>query len=100
MKPSAMTNSKSSSFQHLDPDQLLTVAGGARNVDFNAIRRQAQEHCPKTAARYADVDPSSVTRPQAVQLGGQCLAEMGSFKATFARPVIERAIESAFPRTH
>lgn len=84
--------------QILDLDTLSSVVGGAGRTDFAAIRAQAAEHCPRTAGRYANVDPAKVTRPQAVQMGNQCLAEMGSFKASFARPVIERAINQAFPR--
>ena len=78
-------------------EDLHTVTGGA-GVDFNSIRTQAQQYCPQTAERFAHVNPASITRPQAQKMGNQCLAEMGSFKAAFARPVIEQAIDSAFPR--
>jgi len=81
--------------QALDLVALTTVRGG---VGFNSIRAKAQQHCPLTAQRYATVDPSSVTRGQAVKMGSQCLSEMGSFKASFARPIIQDAINSAFPQ--
>ncbi|HEX3760067.1 MAG TPA: hypothetical protein VHW23_15230 [Kofleriaceae bacterium] len=73
------------------------VTGGA-NLDFNAIRQQAQSYCPSTAARYAHVDPASVNRPVAQKMANQCLAEMGPFTATFARGPIQSAIDRAFPR--
>jgi hypothetical protein len=93
-----MTNHDDSQTEILELDsiELHSVVGGA---DFNAIRRKAQQHCPETAQRYAGVDPGSVTRPEAQQMGAACLAEMGPFKASFARPVIERAIDAAFPQT-
>lgn len=78
-------------------EALSTVTGGA-GTDFNAIRTQAQQYCPQTAQRFSHVDPAAITRPQAEKMGNQCLGEMGSFKAAFARPVIEQAINSAFPR--
>jgi hypothetical protein len=76
---------------------LENVTGGA-GVDFNSIRAQAQQYCPQTAQRFSHVNPANVTRSQAEKMGNQCLGEMGSFKAAFARPVIEQAIDTAFPR--
>jgi hypothetical protein len=81
----------------LATSDLDTVVGGA-GADLSSIRAKAQQHCPQTAARYAHVNPASVTRPQAEKMGAACLAEMGPFKASFARPVIENAIDQAFPR--
>jgi hypothetical protein len=72
------------------------VAGGAA-LDFNAVRTQAQAYCPTTAARYAGVNPASVTRPVAQRMGNECLTEMGSFKAAFARGPMQHAIDQAFP---
>ena len=89
-----MTNTNNQ-LQALDPALLQTVCGGA---DFNSIRAKAQQHCPLTAQRYAKIDPSTVTRSQAQKMGSQCLAEMGPFKASFARPVIQNAIDAAFPK--
>jgi hypothetical protein len=76
---------------------LDSVTGGA-GADLSSIRTQAQQYCPQTAQRYAHVNLDNITRPQAEKMGNRCLAEMGSFKATFARPVIDQAIDSAFPR--
>lgn len=81
----------------LDPADLRTVTGGA-GVDFNAVRQQAQQYCPQTAAKYAGVDPSSLNRRKAQRIGDACLAEMGSFKAAFARGTIQDAIDKTFPR--
>lgn len=89
-----MTNNNDQ-LQALDLALLQTVAGG---VDFSSIRSKAQEHCPLTAQAYSKVNPSTVTRSQAMKMGSQCLAEMGPFKASFARPVIQNAINSAFPQ--
>ena len=84
--------------QTINLEQLVTVTGGVSRTDFNAIRDQAKDYCPQTAQRFARVNPATITRPQAEKMGNQCLAEMGSFKALFARPVIEDAINSTFPR--
>ncbi|HEX4416393.1 MAG TPA: hypothetical protein VH165_00780 [Kofleriaceae bacterium] len=73
------------------------VIGGAAQPDFNAIRQQAQAYCPTTVARYGSVDPSKVNRATAQQMGNACLAEMGSFKAMFARGPIQQGIDQAFP---
>jgi len=77
---------------------LTRVSGGAGKLDFGAIRQQAQAYCPTTAARYAKVNPASVTRPVAQQMGNACLAEMGPFKAAFARGTVQSAIDQAFPK--
>jgi hypothetical protein len=76
---------------------LGRVAGGA-NLDFAAIRHQAQAYCPTTAARYGSVDSASVNRPVAQRMANECLAEMGPLRATFARGPIQSAIDRAFPR--
>lgn len=93
-----MTNHDStqaaSSLSEID---LGRVAGGA-NLDFAAIRRQAQAYCPTTTARYGNVDPASVNRPLAQRMAGECLAEMGPLRAAFARGPIQGAIDRAFPR--
>lgn len=75
---------------------LAGVVGGA-GLDFNAIRQQAQQYCPATAQKYGRTNPASVTRPLAQQMGNECLAEMGSFKAAFARGPMQSAIDKAFP---
>ena len=76
---------------------LGRVTGGA-NLDFAAIRRQAQAYCPATAARYGNVNPASVNRPVAQRMASECLAEMGPLRAAFARGPIQGAIDRAFPR--
>jgi hypothetical protein len=76
----------------------LGLVVGAANLDFAAIRQQAQAYCPNTAARYGTVNPASVTRPVAQRMGNECLTEMGTFKATFARGPIQSAIDHAFPK--
>ena len=78
---------------------LSTVVGGAAGsaADFAEIRRQAQQYCPNTAARYANVDPAKVTRAQAVQMGNSCVAEINPFLRGVARSRIDSAINQAFP---
>jgi hypothetical protein len=78
---------------------LSTVVGGAAGsaADFNAIRQQAQQYCPQTAAKYANVDPAKVTRSQAVQMGNSCVAEINPFLRGVARGRIDDAINQAFP---
>jgi hypothetical protein len=93
-----MTHSHSTlEASHLPDVDLGRVVGGA-NLDFAAIRRQAQAYCPATAARYASADPASVNRPVAQRMANQCLAEMGPLRAAFARGPIQTAIDRAFPR--
>lgn len=93
-----MTNHDSthavSSISEIELDRVV----GAANLDFAAIRRQAQAYCPTTVARYGNVDPASVNRPVAQQMASACLAEMGPFRAAFARGPIQSAIDRAFPR--
>ncbi|HEY6037137.1 MAG TPA: hypothetical protein VIV58_22815 [Kofleriaceae bacterium] len=78
---------------------LSTIVGGAAGsaADFNEIRRQAQQYCPQTAARYANVDPAKVTRAQAQQMGSSCVAEISPFLRGVARGRIDDAINQAFP---
>jgi hypothetical protein len=73
-------------------------AGAPAGLDFDAIRRQAQAYCPRTAARYTSVDPASVNRPLALRMGNECLAEMGPLQSMFARGPIQTAINRAFPK--
>lgn len=79
-------------------DLDLGRVAGAANLDFAAIRRQAQAYCPTTAGRYGNVDPASVNRPLAQRMANECLAEMGPLRAAFARGPIQGAIDHAFPR--
>ena len=76
---------------------LAAVAGG-QATSFNQIREQAQAWCPQTAQRYSHVDPAKVTRPQAQQMGNECLAEMNPLKRLVASGPIQAGIDKAFPR--
>jgi hypothetical protein len=95
-----MTNISLSELSHLSIGELSTVVGGAAGsaTDFNAIRQQAQQYCPQTAAKYANVDPAKVTRSQAVQMGNSCVAEINPFLRGAARGRIDDAIDKAFPQ--
>jgi hypothetical protein len=79
-------------------EAAAVVGGAASGVDFNAIRQQAAQYCPTTAAKYANVDPSKVTRAQAQQMGNSCLAEMSPFTRMFAQGPIQDGINKAFPQ--
>jgi hypothetical protein len=93
-----MTNNLSTvTVTELDILELDRVVGGA-NLDWNGIKAKAQPYCPQTVAKYSKVDPSKVDRPMAEQMGQACLAEMGPFKATFARGQIEDGINQLFPK--
>ncbi|HET9987205.1 MAG TPA: hypothetical protein VFQ65_01765 [Kofleriaceae bacterium] len=90
-----MTNN---SLSELSTVELSTILGGAGSgADFNAIRQQAQQYCPQTAAKYANVDPSKVTRSQAVNMGNSCVAEINPMLRGIARGRIDDAINKAFP---
>ena len=87
------------SLSELSTLELSTIIGGAAGsaADFDAIRQQAQQYCPQTAARFANVDPSKVTRQQAVNMGNQCVAEINPMLRGIARGRIDGAINQAFP---
>ena len=98
-----MTNnrlSQLSQLSQLSVVELSTITGGAAGsgADFNAIRQQAQQYCPQTAAKYANVDPAKVTRSQAEQMGNSCVAEINPFMRGVARGRIDDAIDKAFPK--
>lgn len=80
----------------ISPLEAARVAGGA-GLDINAIKQQAQAYCPATVAKYAGVTPANVTRASAQGMANSCLAEMGPFKAMFARGPIQQGIDQAFP---
>ncbi len=78
------------------------IVGGATPpaapaLDINAIKQQAQAYRPATVARYSNVTPANVTRASAQAMANSCLAEMGPFKAMFARGPIQHGIDQAFP---
>lgn len=95
-----MSNISVSELSQLSIGDLSTVVGGAAGsaADFAEIRRQAQQYCPNTAARYAHVDPAKVTRSQAQAMGNSCVAEISPFLRGIARGRIDDAINQAFPR--
>ncbi len=82
----------------LDLSTLSTVTGGAgTKADWTAIKNQAAQYCPVTAAKYANVDPSTVTRKQATAMGNSCVAEINPLFRGIARGKINSAIDQAFP---
>lgn len=82
--------------QTISLEALSSVTGGAGvSQSWSQIREQAAPYCPQTVARHR-TPPRS--RAQAQSIGNACLAEMGSFKAAFARGRIQGAIDEAFPR--
>jgi hypothetical protein len=81
--------------RELSLDAMTMVIGGTTATDqWDSIRTQAGPHCPKTVARYHE---PPADRSQAQTMGEACLAEMGSFKAAFARSRIQAGIDLAFP---
>ena len=82
--------------QTITLEVLSCITGGAGvSESWQQIRQQAAPYCPQTVASH----PSAPrTRTQAQAVGNACLAEMGSFKAGFARGRINAAIDEAFPR--
>jgi hypothetical protein len=87
-------------FLELASHDLSHITGGAgpSNSEFDAVRQQAAQHCPQTAAKYAHVDPSTLTRSKAQQMGNACIAEMGPFMGGMARGRIDAAIDKQFPK--
>ncbi|MEO8551770.1 MAG: hypothetical protein ABI678_17455 [Kofleriaceae bacterium] len=87
------------SFSVITSDELLNITGGAGNAqEIAAIRQQAEQYCPNTAARYANVDPAKLTRGQAQKMGNECVAEINPFLRGVARGKINTAIDKAFPQ--
>ena len=79
-------------------DELCTITGGVNAADINSIKQQAAQYCPVTAAKYAGVDPSKVTRAQATQMGNSCVQEISPMFRGIARGRIDDAINKAFPQ--
>jgi hypothetical protein len=77
----------------LDLD-LDRVCGG---VDFNSIKAEAQPYCPNTVAKYSKVNPSTITRATAQQMGNECVAEINPLMRGIARGKIQAGIDQAFP---
>jgi hypothetical protein len=89
-----------SNFVELVGHELSHITGGAgpSHSEFNAVREQAAQYCPNTAAKFAHVDPSTLTRSKAQQMGNACIAEMGPFMGGMARGRIDAAIDKQFPK--
>ena len=93
-----------SNFTAISSDELSTIVGGtppalaahANAADVAEIKRQAQQYCPVTAGRYANVNPATVTRAQAEQMGNSCVAEINPLLRGVARSRINGAIDHAF----
>ncbi|MFT3697985.1 MAG: hypothetical protein QM831_32895 [Kofleriaceae bacterium] len=84
--------------QSLDLETLNAVTGGAgTKADWASIRQQAAQYCPVTAKKYANVDPSTVTRKQAQAMGNSCVAEISPLFRGIAKGRIDDAINQAFP---
>jgi hypothetical protein len=89
-------------FSEISSSDLSNITGGVNAADVVAIKQQAAQNCPVTAAQYANVDPAKVTRGQATQMGDSCVAEIsakrGQFFGGIARGRIDSAINKAFPQ--
>jgi hypothetical protein len=86
-------------FIELTTTDLHHITGGAgAKPDFASIREQAAKYCPNTAEKYGKIDPSTINRGKAQKMGNECIAEMGSFMGSFAKPRIDNAINEAFPQ--
>lgn len=88
----------SNTFSEITSLDLSAVVGGTQPTaaQINAIKQQAQEYCPATARRYANVNPATVTRTQAQEMGNSCVAEINPFLRGAARSRINGAIDEAF----
>jgi hypothetical protein len=84
-------------FTEISSSDLSNITGGVDAGEVAAIQQQAQQYCPVTAAKYANVDPAKVTRSQAVQMGNSCVAEINPAFRGIARGRIDGAINHAFP---
>lgn len=89
-----------SSFASIHTAELDRVVGGAVNTAaWQQALQQAAPYCPSTVKKYGGLDPSSLTRGKAQQIGNACLSEMGPFDASMGgRSAIQGAINNAFPR--
>ena len=89
-------------FMEIMSSDLSNITGGVNAADVVAIKQQAAQNCPVTAAQYANVDPAKVTRGQATQMGDSCVAEIGAERGPLfsgiARGRINTAINKAFPQ--
>jgi hypothetical protein len=86
----------SNTFTEISSTDLSNITGGVNAADVEAIKQQAQKACPVTAAKYANVDPATVTRAQATQMGNSCVQEISPMLRGIARGRIDGAINKAF----
>jgi hypothetical protein len=88
----------SNTFSEITSLELSNVSGGTQPsaADIASIKQQAQQYCPVTAAKYASVNPATVTRSQAEAMGNSCVAEISPFLRGVARGRIDGAIDKAF----
>jgi hypothetical protein len=88
----------SNNFSEIASLDLSAVVGGTQPsaAQITAIKQQAQEYCPVTAKRYANVNPATVTRAQAQDMGDSCVAEITPFLRGAARSRINGALNDAF----
>ena len=84
----------SNTFSAISVDDLSCITGGA---DWSSIKQQASQYCPVTAAKYANVNPSTITRGKAQQMGASCVQEISPMFRGIARGQINDAINQAFP---
>jgi hypothetical protein len=84
-------------FSAISVDDLACITGGAGTADWASIKQQASEYCPVTAAKYANVNPSTITRAKAQQMGTSCVQEISPLFRGVARGRINDAINQAFP---
>jgi bacteriocin-like protein len=88
---------QSNIFTEISSSELSNITGGVNAADVEAIKQQAAQYCPVTAAKYANIDPGKVTRAQATQMGNSCVAEISPMFRGIARGRIDGAINKAFP---
>jgi len=86
------------SFETLEIADLQHVVGGVTADQWSSITQQASSYCPQTVAKYQGVNPQTLTRSKAQQMGNSCLKEMGPGMARVAKGPIDSAIDQAFPR--
>ncbi len=72
----------------------LSAVTGGQAVDFDDVRRQAQQYCPVTADKYKGLKPGQINQALGRKMGDECLAEMDPATRFFARGKIDRGVAS------
>lgn len=80
----------------IDIATLAHVTGG--NMDFEQVKEKARPYCPSTVAKYSKLDPTTIDRAKAQEMGDACVAEMPFFMRGMARGQMQAGIDEAFPR--